>query len=138
MFQVRRLTSNPEPRPSFLNVEAVEPNWQTVTGDPSLLEPKQLLSTWRGSPLEALWSNPRTIKYYFDPQDFRRGLTHQGPLDSAAAIEVTATSGNLASRLVLYATPEYPCSIELATTRWRCDGILSTLKQFVPPSSYSV
>lgn len=118
----------------ILTAEDVAPNWRTLTGDPSIWEPRELLSTWQGSPLKEFWSMPRTITYYFDPEDFRRGLTHQGPLDSAAAIEVTSISGSLASRLVLYATPEYPCSIELATTRQRCDGILSTLKHFVPPS----
>jgi hypothetical protein len=47
-------------------------------------------------------------------------------------MELTAKSGDPKVRLVLYATPEYPCSIEVATTSKRCDEITAGLERFSP------
>jgi hypothetical protein len=101
------------------------PGWETV----------DLTAKWRGSPLEGLWFSPRVVKYYFAPADRERGLAPQGTVDSAAAIEFRSAGGEAGARLVLYATTEYPCSIEVATTPEHCDRILGVLEEFSPPST---
>jgi hypothetical protein len=118
----------------ILTADRTLPKWRTgVSGDPSIWTPKDLLTIPKDSPLAELWASPRIVKYYLDPEDSLRGLTRIGPLDSAAAIEFVGTS-NCAARLVFYATPEYPCSVELATMPERCGAILAKLREFSPPS----
>jgi hypothetical protein len=114
----------------ILTADRTLPTWRIASGDASIWTPKDLL---KDSQLEELWSSPRIVKYYFDPEDIPRGLIPYGPLDSAAAIEFIGTA-NRAARLVFYATPEYPCSVELAAVPERCDRILAKLKEFSPPS----
>jgi hypothetical protein len=99
-----------------------EPAWEAV----DLLEGGKLLE-WAGA-----FGVSRTVRCYFDSEDRDRGLPIQGPLSSAAAIEFRPSGDIPADRLVIYATPEYPCAIELATTPERCDEILGRLKEFTP------
>ena len=95
-------------------------------------EVEDLLASWKEAGQAGIWQAPRSIRYFFDPEDRSRGLTVQGPLDSAAAIEVRPASGSPTQCLVFYATPEYPCSIEVATKSERRDAILATLQEFTP------
>jgi hypothetical protein len=117
----------------FLTESAFNPSesWTGPDGK-AAWQPEDLTSRWRGTSLEQLWMIPRVVKYYFNPEDRRRGLIAQGPFDSAAAMELRVQSGDADSRLVLYATPEYPCSIELVTAPERCDEIIAELKSFSP------
>jgi hypothetical protein len=118
----------------ILTADHILPNWPVSgSGDQSIWTPRDLVTTSTDSPLAELWSSPRIVKWYLDPKDIPRGLTRNGPLDSAAAIELIATS-NDSARLVLYATPEYPCSVELATMPERSGAILTKLEEFSPPS----
>lgn len=117
----------------FLTASAFNASeWWTGPDGNSAWPAEDLTTRWKGSPLEQLWLLPRLVKYYFDPEDRRRGLIAQGPFDSAAAMELTNPSGDPKARLVLYATPEYPCSIELATALMRCDEIIARLERFSP------
>lgn len=105
--------------------------WTGPEGKPGW-EAEDLLASWKESGQAGIWLGPRSVRYFLDPEDRDRGLTVQGPLDSAAAIEFRAASGSPAQCLVLYATPEYPCAIEVATTSERRDAILATLEEFTP------
>jgi hypothetical protein len=105
--------------------------WTGVDGNPSW-DAEDLLGTWERLRMGVIWLEPRSVRYFFDPNDRDRGLAKQGPLDSAAAIEFGGEQGRPAHRVVLYATPEYPCAVELATTAERCDSILASLQEFVP------
>jgi hypothetical protein len=103
--------------------------WTGPGGQPGWL-PEDLTIKWKGSSLEALLQPRRIARYYYDPEDRRRGLLESGALRSAAAVEISSATRQ--ARLVLYATPEYPCALELATDMKRCDEILSRLDEFHP------
>jgi hypothetical protein len=95
-------------------------------------EPVDLLTNWQASGLEKLWSNPREVRYFYDSEDRDRGLPPSELLGSAAAIMLSADSSGSGPQVVLYATPEYPCALELATAPQRCEVILAGLTEFVP------
>jgi hypothetical protein len=117
----------------FLTQETFNPaEWKFSITDEHVWPPQELTHTWKGSILEHIWSSPRTVRYYFDPENRARGLTPGGSMDSAAALQLTFKTGDPSVRLLLYATPEYPCSVELATKAERCDEILANLEEFTP------
>lgn len=97
-------------------------------------EAEDLLARWKETGLAGVWLGKRSVRYFFDREDRGRGLTVQGPLESAAAIEFRPVSGTPDQCLVLYATPGYPCAIEVAITSERRDELLATLEEFVPQS----
>jgi len=105
--------------------------WTGPDGKPGW-EVEDLLASWKETGQAGVWQGQRSVRYFFDPEDRGRGLTVQGPLDSAAAIEFRPVSGSPTQCLVLYATPEYPCAIEVATTLERRDALLATLEEFTP------
>lgn len=107
--------------------------WTGPEGNPGW-EVEDLLASWKETGLAGVWPGQRAVRYFFDPEDRGRGLTVQGPLDSAAAIEFRPVSGSPNQCLVLYATPEYPCAIEVATASERRDALLATLEEFTPQS----
>ncbi|MBL8239730.1 MAG: hypothetical protein JNM66_20060 [Bryobacterales bacterium] len=111
--------------------------WTGPEGKPGW-EVEDLLASWKETGKAGLWLGQRSVRYFFDPEDRSRGLTVQGPFDSAAAIEFSPVSGRPNQCLVFYATPEYPCAIEVATTLERCDALLATLEEFTPQISGSV
>ncbi len=117
----------------LLTVSGSDPTqrWTGPAGKPGW-DAEDLLASWKESGHAGIWLGSRSVRYFFDPEDRDRGLTVQGPFDSAAAIEFRPAVGSPTQCLVLYATPEYPCAIELATTSKRCDAILSTLEEFAP------
>jgi hypothetical protein len=107
-----------------------ESGWKTHIEE-KLTWPVEDLTPTYDSQLKDICDHSRLVRYYIDREDALRGLTKCGPLDSAAALELVSST-NPESRLVLYATPEYPCSVELATTPQRCDEILSKLEELTP------
>ncbi|HSB45200.1 MAG TPA: hypothetical protein VLD60_09320 [Nitrospira sp.] len=109
--------------------------WWTGPGGQPGWKAEDLLGTWTKFGKGRIWQGPRLVRYFVDPDDRQRGLPMQGPLDSAAAIEFGGEQGRRTDRLVLYATPEYPCAIELATTIERCDAILASLQEFAPQTA---
>jgi hypothetical protein len=105
--------------------------WTGPDGKPGW-ETEDLLGTLERLGMGGIWLKPRSVRYFFDPDDRDRGLVMQCPLDSTAAIEFGGEQGRPARRVALYATPEHPCAVELATTADRCDAILASLQEFVP------
>lgn len=106
----------------FLTASDFDPGqpWIGSEGRPAW-ETEDLLAIWNGSRLAEMWLGPRSVRYFLDPEDHDRGLTPQGLLDSAAAIEFRTATAGPSQRIVLFATFENPCSIEVATTPERCD-----------------
>ncbi len=105
--------------------------WTGPEGKPGW-EAEDPFASWKESGQAGIWQLPRSVRYFLDPEDRDRGLTVQGPLDSAAAIEFRPASGSPTQCLVLYATPEYPCAIEVATASERRHAILAALEEFTP------
>jgi len=97
---------------------------------------EDIMATWSSAGEGSIWRSARCLRYFRDAEDVQRGVPVQGPFDSAAAIEVSSTSGADPQRIVFYATYEYPCAVEVATTTERCDAILAGLEEFVPGSSW--
>jgi hypothetical protein len=115
----------------FIAAEDVDPTrkWTGPDGQPGW-PPEDLTVNWKGSLLQALFEELRSVRYYYDPEDRRRGLVGCGVLDAAAAIEFSSRPSQ--ARVILYATPEYPCALELAIDKQRCDEILGKLEEFRP------
>jgi hypothetical protein len=109
--------------------------WIGRDGQPGW-SPEDLRERWRGSALEPLFGRPRIVRYYYDPEDRHRGLMKCGALDGTAAIRFSATDGE--GTLLLYATTEYPCALEVVTDRVRCDEILMALEEFHPEAVDSI
>lgn len=86
----------------------------------------------RSDQTRLLFLGSRAVRYYFDPADRIRGLVPMEGLDAAAAIEFSPTREEDTFRLVLYATPEYPCSIEIVLDARRAGEILIGLQEFCP------
>lgn len=119
----------------FLTEEPFSPvGWPTVIKADSAWQAEDLTAVWMAS---SLISSPRTVKFYSDPRDRERGLVPMGPMDSAAAVAFSSPSSNADQILLLYATPDYPCSVELAISAERCNEILANLEEFVPASVYT-
>jgi hypothetical protein len=122
----------------FLTEEDFKPSeWRTELDGGPVWQVEDLTGSGRDTPLKQIGLLPRVINFYFDPGDRDRGLFPRGPLDSAAALEFSGASVDHSKRLVLYATPEYPCAVELATTPERCSEILARLEQFFPESVHT-
>jgi hypothetical protein len=81
--------------------------------------------------LGSLFKQPREVRFYRDFDDENRGLKRIGCLESAAAIEFGGSSAER-GRVVLFATADYPCSVEILTDPSRCDELLAGLVRFVP------
>jgi hypothetical protein len=76
------------------------------------------------SGLGAILGSSRQVRYYRStstPQIGARGL-----LQSAAAVSLGGSDG----QLLIYATPEFPCSIEVVMEPLRIRSILSELEEF--------
>lgn len=109
--------------------------WWTGPDGQSGWKSQDLLESYEWFGKGRFWQEARSVRYFLDPDDRDRGLGVQGPFDSAAAIEFGGEQDRTAERLVLYATPEYPCAIELATTVERCGEILANLQEFSPQTA---
>lgn len=123
----------------LLTASSFDPSqrWTGPAGEPGW-EAENLLGG-RNAPGQArILLGPRSVRYFYDPEDRNRGLTVLGPFDSAAAIEFRPAFGSPTPCLVVYATPEYPCAIEVASTLGRRDEILAALEEFVPQSAGTV
>jgi hypothetical protein len=118
-FYLTAEDSGPEPR--WVNSEGLEA-WP----------PEDLARKWRSAPEGGLFGSPRIVTFYVDPEDQARPMGMPGPFGGAAAIEFSSPSpGGGSKRVVLYAAPDYPCSVEVATDPPRCDEILGALEPLV-------
>jgi hypothetical protein len=115
----------------FLSVSGAADPLNADASEGSVWEKRDLKRLLKNSRFDCLWDNPRIVNYYFDAEDKIRGLGALGPLGSAAAIEFACVA-DPGVRAILYATPAFPCSVELATERTRCDEIAASLESFNP------
>jgi hypothetical protein len=79
---------------------------------------------------EALESN-RQVKFYRNPDAIALGLGSRGPLQSASAVSL-AGSGLCSERLLVYATPELPSSLEIILEGPRLLAVIAGLEEFQP------
>jgi hypothetical protein len=104
-----------------------EPRWLNSEGREAW-PTEDLAQKWRSTPADDLFGSPRIVNFYVDPEDQLRGMGKPGPFGGAAAIEFSSPrSEGERRRVVLYAAPDYPCSVEVATDPHRCDEILGVL-----------
>ena len=72
------------------------------------------------------------VNFSVDAEDQVRGMGRLGAFFGAAAIEFSSPrSEGERKRVVLYAAPNYPCSVEVAMDLNRCDEILDALEPLV-------
>lgn len=110
-----------------------EPRWVSTEGGEAW--PKvDFREKWRSSPVGEL-ASARNVMFYVDPDDRRRGMGLLGPFAGAAAIEFSSlNSEDEDRRVVFYAAPDYPCSVEVAIDLKRCDDILRALHPVIRAS----
>ena len=108
-----------------------EDHWKAAGGQPGWSR-EDVLARLGEESSHDIWRGPRRVRYYLDPDDRDRGLHAQGPLKSAAAIELSGFRQDSEFSVVLYATPEYPCAVEVTASANRRRTILSPLEEFVP------
>jgi len=108
--------------------------WKTRLDDGAAWQAIEPRPVWKDGPFARIFTLQRNVRYYLDPSVRVRGLTPQGPLDSAAALEFADRSGDRTRTVLLYATPDYPCAVELVTRAERVREILATLEEFFPVS----
>ena len=116
----------------FLSASAAAYHFGDDGSAGSIWERQDINQLLKGAGLDCLMEKPRTVNYYFDAEDRMRGLASLGSFGSAAAIEFVCIA-NPTVRAMLYATPAFPCSVELATEPDRCDEIASSLQCFSFP-----
>jgi hypothetical protein len=88
-----------------------EPRWLNSEGREAW-PAEDLAQKWRSTPTAELFGTPRSVTFYIDPEDRARGMGAPGPLHGAAAIEFSSPrSEGVRKRAVLYAAPDYSCSV---------------------------
>ncbi len=125
----------------FLNLVEYEPDtyWVDKLGRPAW-PPRpdelgggwsavDLVAKWRRSALPGIAGADRTVRFFRDRRAFSEGLTSKGALQSASAITLSETSES-AGQLIIYATAEFPCSLEITAEVKRIDSILAGLQEF--------
>jgi hypothetical protein len=74
--------------------------------------------------LEAILGSSRRVAFYRNVRTSQ--IAVRGLLQSAAAVSLGGSDG----RLLIYATPEFPCSLEVTMETPRIRSILSELEEF--------
>ena len=86
-----------------------------------------LVERWAGTSLERIAKEERVFRPFYDPEDRRRGLPAIGNLQGTTALEIRSADQAKLARVVFYATPDYPCSLEVSVDGRRCDAILERM-----------
>jgi hypothetical protein len=74
--------------------------------------------------LEAVLSNSRRVRFYRNVNASQIGT--KGLLKSASAVSLAGSDG----QLLIYATPEFPCSLEVVMEPLHIQSILAALEEF--------
>jgi len=107
--------------------------WKEDSPGQTAWKPRNLRDEWISQSLRSILTPPRDVLYYSDPRLRERVFPAQGFLDNYTAIEFVkdvAEAGR--KRIVISASDDDPCAIEVGTTSDRCDAILSRLVRLVP------
>ncbi len=122
----------------FLSITPLSvPEAVSVSDDYSIWAAVNLAKS-HGSQFEEVWRHRRDVQFYRDLEDEARGLRSIGLLESAAAIEFRSFYPENKFRMVFYATPDYPCSVELISEPERCNAVLTPLVKFNPKRALSI
>ena len=79
------------------------------------------------SELEAVLASNRRVRFYRSP--LLSGVGPRGVLQSAAAVSFAGCTSN-DRQLLIYATPEFPCSLEVVMEASHIQSILAGLEEF--------
>lgn len=90
--------------------------------------PVNLKEQWASISLSCLMVGPRHVQLYSDPKLRDRRYPTEGLLDNCSAIEFRKTLEGNHKRLVLRASDECPCTIEVGVSGDACDRLLDGLE----------
>jgi hypothetical protein len=123
----------------FLNLDSFDPEayWVNKDGESAWSPNVNVGGKWRAldlaslineAGLKAVLKGNRTVKFYRNFEATRADMNSRGILRSAAAIVLGSNSSDQC--VVIYASPELACSVELAWGRPRVSQILTSLEEF--------
>jgi len=122
----------------FLNLVefSAETYWKDKAGNPAwppsatqLWSAVDLFLTFKQRGMGSLLSGPRQVRFYRNASDLFSGLPPCGVLQSAAAVSLSGEACG-PCQLLIYATPELACSLEVVLERARIESILAELEEF--------
>jgi len=123
----------------FLNLDEFEPDtyWLDKSGHSAWPPGQSDTATWvatdlavrfREEGLGDILDGNREVKFYRSPRAAGSGLPSRGLLQSAAAISFGGRSSD-SQRVLIYATPAFPCSIEVVLDESRSRSIIEDLEE---------
>jgi hypothetical protein len=81
----------------------------------------------------SLMKAPREVRFYSDPRLRLRRFPKKFVLDDCSAIEFLKTVNGETERLVIRASDDSPCEVEIGTTLEECDRLLKGLEPLQLP-----
>jgi hypothetical protein len=98
-------------------------------------KPRILSEEWKEQSLTSVLIAPREVCYYFNPRLKERMFQAKNVLDNCSAImfDKIETIGKV-NRIVLVASDDYPCAIEIGTTEDECASLLNGLERVTIPT----
>jgi hypothetical protein len=99
--------------------------WSSKDETASLWKPVDLLTRYPS--VKTLFSHPRQLRCFYNPADWNNVPQLNGFLGPAAAVQLKSKIDN--TNLVVFATPYYPCSLEVAIDEARCNEIIRGLAE---------
>jgi hypothetical protein len=94
--------------------------------------PLNLKNQWQSESLSCLMEGPRQVLLYSDPLLKERSFPKEALLDDCSAIAFVKAVDGGAKTLVLKASNNSPCAVEIGTTAGACDLLLKGLEPIAP------
>jgi hypothetical protein len=92
--------------------------------------PRNLKEHWVSMSLSCLMTGPRHVQFYSEPKFKDRMYPAEALLDNCSAIQFQKTVEGEDKRLVLRASDDSPCTVEVGIGRDVCDRLLEGLKGY--------
>ena len=123
------LRDKPEEAFSLAIYEQVKSGWwQEDEQGRTKWKPRDLREEWMAQSLHSVLAQPRNVHFYSDPRLKERKFPVQCVLDNCTAIRLLKEGVEGGTKEIVFAASNnYPCSIEMGTTRDSCNALLSGL-----------